>query len=65
MVSSVGAGDAALAGYLWAETAGKPPEDCLRAAVAAGAASLAEPYAGALERERFDRLYERVDIKSL
>lgn len=65
VVSSVGAGDAALAGYLWAETTGKPPEDCLRAAVAAGAASLAEPYAGALDRERFERLLEHTEIDLL
>ena len=64
VVSSVGAGDAALAGYLWAEAQGKPPEDRLRAAVAAGAASLAEPIAGALDRERFERLFARVNLKS-
>ncbi|MHC5054034.1 MAG: 1-phosphofructokinase family hexose kinase [Planctomycetota bacterium] len=55
-VSSVGAGDAALAGYLWAESRGDGPADRLRAAVAAGAASLAEPVAGALDAERFRRL---------
>ncbi len=65
VVSSVGAGDAALAGYLWAETNGKPPEDRLRAAVAAGAASLAEPYAGSLDRELFERLFERTSVEAL
>jgi 1-phosphofructokinase family hexose kinase len=55
-VSSVGAGDAALAGYLWAQSRGDGPGDRLRAAVAAGAASLAEPVAGALDAERFRRL---------
>ena len=65
VVSSVGAGDAALAGYLWAETNGKPPEDCLRAAVAAGTASVAEPYAGALDRGRFERLFERTSVETL
>lgn len=65
VVSSVGAGDAALAGYLWAETNGKPPADCLRAAVAAGAASVAEPYAGSLDRELFGRLFERASVETL
>lgn len=65
VTSSVGAGDAALAGYLWAETSGKPPEDCLRAAVAAGAASVAEPYAGSLDQERFARLLERTPVEEL
>ena len=37
--STVGAGDSSLAGYLLAEAAGKPPQDCLRQAVAHGAAA--------------------------
>lgn len=65
LVSSVGAGDAALAGYLWAESTGRSPEDCLRASVAAGTASLAEPAAGVLTAERFHRLLERVEVVSV
>lgn len=41
--STVGAGDSSLAGYLLAETAGKAPPDCLRQAVAHGAAAAALP----------------------
>ncbi|MBD8042280.1 1-phosphofructokinase [Arthrobacter sp. Sa2BUA2] len=41
--STVGAGDSSLAGYLLAESAGKPPQDCLRQAVAHGAAAASLP----------------------
>ena len=41
--STVGAGDSALAGYLLADLAGAGPEDCLRSAVAHGAAAVALP----------------------
>ncbi|WP_434995611.1 1-phosphofructokinase family hexose kinase [Arthrobacter sp. Ld5] len=41
--STVGAGDSALAGYLLAHSAGEPPEDCLRQAVAHGSAAAALP----------------------
>ena len=41
--STVGAGDSSLAGYLLAETAGKPLPDCLRQAVAHGAAAASLP----------------------
>lgn len=42
-VSTVGAGDSALAGFLLADVAGAPPRDCLRQAVAHGAAAAALP----------------------
>jgi 1-phosphofructokinase len=61
-VSSVGAGDAALAGYLFAASKGRSREDRLRYAVAAGAASLAETVAGMLCAARFERLVERVEV---
>ncbi|WP_312180941.1 hexose kinase [Arthrobacter sp.] len=41
--STVGAGDSSLAGYLLAASAGKPPQDCLRQAVAHGAAAASLP----------------------
>ena len=41
--STVGAGDSALAGYLLAEVAGAAPPDCLRQAVAHGAAAASLP----------------------
>ena len=42
-VSTVGAGDSALAGYLLADLAGADPADRLRSAVAYGAAAAALP----------------------
>ncbi len=41
--STVGAGDSSLAGYLLADVAGTPPGDCLRQAVAHGAAAASLP----------------------
>ncbi|MFZ3452019.1 1-phosphofructokinase family hexose kinase [Arthrobacter sp. 7Tela_A1] len=41
--STVGAGDSSLAGYLLAATAGQAPPDCLRQAVAHGAAAASLP----------------------
>lgn len=41
--STVGAGDSSLAGYLLADVAGAAPRDCLRQAVAHGAAAAALP----------------------
>ena len=64
-VSSVGAGDASLAAYLRADSRGEGPAERLRAAVAGGAASLAEPVAGALDRERFDRLVRAARTEAL
>lgn len=42
-LSTVGAGDSSLAGYLLAEVAGHSPDSCLRTAVAYGAAATALP----------------------
>ncbi len=41
--STVGAGDSSLAGYLLADSRGAQPEECLRRAVAHGAAAAARP----------------------
>ncbi|GAA3752769.1 hexose kinase [Microbacterium kribbense] len=41
--STVGAGDSALAGYLLAETAGRPPEQCVVSATRHGAAAASLP----------------------
>ena len=41
--STVGAGDSSLAGFLLADVAGAPPRDCLRQAVAHGAAAASLP----------------------
>ncbi len=41
--STVGAGDSSLAGYLLAQTAGRTPPECLRQAVAHGAAAASLP----------------------
>jgi 1-phosphofructokinase family hexose kinase len=48
-VSTVGSGDVLLAGYVAAQLEGRPTEDALRSAVAAGAASTLELGAGRLD----------------
>lgn len=64
-VSAVGAGDAALAGYIRAAVHNEGPEGRLTAALAAGSGSLAEPVAGALDSERFERLREKARVARL
>jgi fructose-1-phosphate kinase PfkB-like protein len=64
-VSAVGAGDVLLAAFLAARVAGKPLDDCLRAAVAAGAASTLELGAGRFEPREVSRLQGLVDVREL
>jgi len=65
VVSTVGAGDATLAGVLWSNVMMESPSSQLRAAVAAGAASVAEPVAGYLDRGRYDRMLRAVEVVPL
>ena len=51
-VSAVGSGDAFLAGYLSACQAGQAPEECLRMALACGAANTQTVGAGVFEPAR-------------
>jgi fructose-1-phosphate kinase PfkB-like protein len=64
-VSRVGAGDVLLAAFLAARSAGRSPEDALRAAVGAGAASTLELGAGRFDPRQAQRLQSGVEISEL
>jgi 1-phosphofructokinase family hexose kinase len=64
-LSAVGAGDVLLAGFLAARFDERPPEDALRAGVAAGAASTLEIGAGRFEPREAGRLYAGVEVAEL
>jgi len=60
--NSVGAGDAFLAGFLAAHAEGRPLGFCLRNAVACGAASTLEQWAGEIDPAAVQRLARQVHI---
>jgi 1-phosphofructokinase/tagatose 6-phosphate kinase len=62
-VSTVGSGDAFLAGYVAGRHDGSEPLDCLRLAVAAGAESTRHLGAGVLDRRGVERLVPEVDLE--
>jgi 1-phosphofructokinase/tagatose 6-phosphate kinase len=64
-VSAVGAGDVLLAAYLAARHGGRPAEDALREAVAAGTASTLEVGAGRFDPRQAGRLAAGVEIVEL
>ena len=64
-VSTVGSGDAFLAGFVAARYAGRPDEDCLRVAVACGAESTQHFGAGRVEEREVDRLAPEVRVEQL
>jgi 1-phosphofructokinase family hexose kinase len=64
-VSAVGSGDVLLAAYLAARHAGRPNDEALRAAVAAGAASTLEIGAGRFDPRQAGRLQAGVDLTDL
>jgi 1-phosphofructokinase/tagatose 6-phosphate kinase len=64
-VSSVGSGDAFLAGYVAARYSGRPPDDCLRFAVACGAESTQHLGAGVIDVREVERLAEEVDLRTV
>ncbi len=64
-VSSVGSGDAFLAGYVAARYRGSGPEEGLRFAVACGAESTQHFGAGQLEQREVERLLPEVRLESL
>ena len=64
-ISTVGAGDVLLAGFLAARLAGRPAEDALRAAVAAGSASVLEAGAGRFDPKEASRLASQVQVEQL
>jgi 1-phosphofructokinase family hexose kinase len=63
--STVGSGDAFLAGYVAARYAGRLPVDCLRFGVACGAESTQHFGAGIIDPARVDRLLGEVESERL
>ena len=63
--SSVGSGDAFLAGYVAARYAGRSAVECLRYGVACGAESIHHFGAGILEATKVDRLLDEVQAEHL
>ncbi len=64
-VSSVGSGDAFLAGFVAARYSGRDPESCLRFAVACGAESTQHFGAGQLVQRDVERVLSEVRVESL
>ena len=64
-VSSVGSGDAFLAGFVAARYGGRDPDECLRFGVACGAESTQHFGAGRLEQREVERLLPEVRIDAL
>jgi 1-phosphofructokinase family hexose kinase len=63
--SSIGSGDAFLAGYVASRYAGREPVDCLRYGVACGAESTQHIGAGILEPGKVERLLDGVGVERL
>ncbi len=63
--SSIGSGDAFLAGYVAARYAGRSAVDCLRFGVACGAESIHHFGAGVVEQAKVERLLEEVEAERL
>jgi 1-phosphofructokinase/tagatose 6-phosphate kinase len=63
--STIGAGDALLAGYVSARYVGRPPVDALRFAVACGAESTQHFGAGVVDPSRAERLLSEVEAERL
>jgi 1-phosphofructokinase family hexose kinase len=64
-VSSVGSGDAFLAGFVAARYGGRDPDRCLRFAVACGAESTQHFGAGQLDHRDVERLVSEVQVETL
>lgn len=64
-ISTVGSGDAFLAGYAAALHDGKKPEDCLAYAVACGAESTQHLGAGRLDRGQAESLLDSVEVRQI
>ena len=64
-VSTVGSGDAFLAGYVAALYDGREPEECLAYGVACGAESTQHFGAGTIDRNRVERLLDEVEVRDL
>jgi 1-phosphofructokinase/tagatose 6-phosphate kinase len=64
-VSTVGSGDAYLAGYVAALYDGMEPRECLAYAVACGAESTQHFGAGVIDRNQVERLLDQVEVNDL
>ena len=64
-VSSVGSGDAFLAGYVAARYGGAPPSECLRFGVACGGESTQHFGAGVLDPAAVERLLPEVEVETM
>lgn len=64
-VSTVGSGDAFLAGYVAARYEGRRPGECLAYGVACGAESTQHFGAGKIDRNRVERLLDDVEVHDL
>jgi 1-phosphofructokinase/tagatose 6-phosphate kinase len=64
-VSTVGSGDAFLAGYVAARYEEKSPRDCLAYGVACGAESTQHFGAGSIDREEVEHVLESVEVADL
>jgi 1-phosphofructokinase/tagatose 6-phosphate kinase len=64
-VSTVGSGDAFVAGYVAGRYEGRSPEDCLAYGVACGAESTQHFGAGTVDRNQVDRLLGEVHVHDL
>jgi len=64
-VSTVGSGDAFLAGFTAARFDGRPPQECARYAVACGAESTQHFGAGSIDPEEVERMLGRVEVTTL
>ena len=64
-VSTVGSGDAFLAGYVAARYDGRPPGECLAYGVACGAESTQHFGAGTVDRNQVERLLGEVHVQDL
>jgi 1-phosphofructokinase family hexose kinase len=64
-ISEVGAGDTLLAGFLAARAAGKPFDEAVRSAVAAGVASVLEAGAGRFDPREANRLASLVQLEHI
>jgi 1-phosphofructokinase/tagatose 6-phosphate kinase len=64
-VSSVGSGDAFLAGYVAARYGGDTPEECLRFATACGAESTQHFGAGVVDPKVVERLLAEVRVEQV
>jgi fructose-1-phosphate kinase PfkB-like protein len=62
-VCPIGAGDAMAAAYTWAMSEGKPREDALRWAVAAGTATARLPGMQFASKVQSEEVYRRVEVR--